>query len=58
MSNGRAIGRLNGLKHRVPVTNSFEHRLIWNRMLCDRLGTFPEHPTLRREDQKRMGDLL
>ena len=47
MSNGRAIGRFNGFKHRVPVTNAFEHRIIWNRMRGYCLGPFPDHPTIR-----------
>ena len=58
MTNGRTFGRLHGFKHRVPTTNSFEHRIVRGRMLCYPLGAFPEQLTLRREDKERMGGLL
>ena len=57
MSNRLAIGRLSGFKHRGSETDLFQ-QVIGNRLLCRRVGSFPDKPTIRREDPERMGDIL
>jgi hypothetical protein len=57
MPNRRAIGRLSGFKHRFSETDLIEH-VIGSRLLCHRVGSFPDKPTIRRENPQRMGRIL
>jgi hypothetical protein len=57
LSNRLAIGRLSGFKHEVPQTDLIE-RVIGNRLLCHRVGRFPDKPTIRGENPKRIGNIL
>ena len=57
MTNRLALGCLNRVKHGVAESDLLEHATR-DRLAYQRGGSFPEEPTVRREDSKGMGDIL